>query len=114
MQPLYDPDVVWDMSQWEGFPEQSVYRGRDGLEQVMELLHGDVGVLVNEPVQVVAVGKGRVFVEGRMVVRGASSGIEVDPPPFGQIIEFREELISRVDNYSDLADARGAAGLPSA
>ena len=106
--------MVWDMTHWEGFLEQPIYRGHEGLKRVFDLLHTDIGLVLNEPVEVVRLGDDRVFVEGRTRVRGASSGIEVGVRPFGQIGELRDGLIRRVDNYSDVAEARRAAGLPAA
>jgi hypothetical protein len=102
------------MTRWEGFPEQPIYQGWEGLEAVLNLLHGDIGLVVNEPAEVIPIGEDRVFVEGRTKVRGTSSGIEVSLPPFGQIVDLREGLIARVDNYSDVAEARRAAGLSAA
>jgi hypothetical protein len=69
---------------------------------------------VNEPREVIELGDGRIFIAGQMTIRGTASGAEVTGPPFGQIGELRDGLIARIDNYSDLAEARRAAGLPEA
>jgi ketosteroid isomerase-like protein len=102
------------MTHWEGFPEQPIYRGEEGLREVLKLLHEDIGVLENRPIEIIDLGDQRAFVKGGMRIRGTGSGIELEVPPFGQLIEFRDGLIFRVDNYSDLAKARRAAGLPEA
>ena len=82
----YHPDAVWDMTNWEGFPDANIYRGRSGIEEVL-------------------------FVRGGMSIRGKSSGVEVGVPPFAQVFEFRDNLIARADAYSDLEAGRRAAGL---
>ena len=110
---LYHPEAVWELTHWEDFLEETVYEGRAGIRRVLEMLQGDVGIIRNDVVEIVELGDGRVFVAGETTVRGASTGIEVDMPAFGQIIEFRDGQISRVDNYSDVAAARAAAGLPA-
>jgi hypothetical protein len=85
----------------------------EGVKQVFGLFDY-IGIVENRPIEVVELEGNRVFVEGRITIRGTSSGAQVDPPPFGQIIEFRDQLISRVDNYSDLDEARRAAGVSEA
>lgn len=46
-----------------------------------------------------------------MRIRGRASGAEIDAPAYGQIIEFQDDLIARVESYSDVDAARQAAGL---
>jgi ketosteroid isomerase-like protein len=99
------------MSNYEGFPEEPVLHGYEGLKHFLSLLHEGIGVTKNEPVEMIELDRDRVFVEGRTTIRGDTSGAEVSSPPFGQVIEFRDGLIARVDNYSDPAVARSAAGL---
>jgi hypothetical protein len=84
----------------------------EGVERVARIFIEFIGLVKNKPTEIVDLDEERVFVAGRTTVRGASSGAQVDVPPFGQIIEFRDGLISRVDNYSDVDEARRAAGLP--
>jgi ketosteroid isomerase-like protein len=100
------------MSHYEAFPEQAIFRGYEGLRKFLSLLHEDIGVVDNRALEVIDLGDDRVFVMGSMTIRGATSGVVLDGPPFGQVIEFRDGLICRVDNYSDAAEARRAAGLP--
>jgi hypothetical protein len=102
------------MSNYDAFPEQAVFQGYEGLRKFLNLLHEDIGVTNNEAVEVIDLGEGRVFVKGRMTIRGTASGLEMTGPLFGQVIQFREGLISRVDNYSDVSEARRAAGLTGA
>ena len=83
------------------------------MEQVLQMFRV-VPLLANEPVEIIDAGEDRVFVKGELTIRGKLSGVELDAPPFAQIIEFRDDLISLVDNYSDVAEARRAAGLAEA
>jgi ketosteroid isomerase-like protein len=110
----YHPEAVLDFTHWEGFPDAPVYRGRAGTEQVLRMLRDVFGVFNVQPVEIVATAPDRVLIEARLTIRGKASGAEVAAPPFGQIAEFRDGLIVRVDNYSDLGAARRAAGLTGA
>jgi hypothetical protein len=75
------------------------------------MLRDVFGEFNTRPIEIIDLSHDRVLVKGQMTVRGAASGVEIDVPPFAQIIEFRDGLISRVDNYSDFETARRAAGL---
>jgi ketosteroid isomerase-like protein len=107
----YHPEAVLDFTHWDGFPDAPVYRGRAGTEQVLRMLRDVFGEFNVQPVEITEAGPGRVLIEGRLTIRGKASGAEVDAPPFGQVAEFRDGLIARVDNYSDIDAARRAAGL---
>jgi ketosteroid isomerase-like protein len=110
---LYHPEAVWDMTHWQDFPEASVYSGLSGTKDVLRLLRDAFGEFDVQPVEIVEAGEERVLVMGRMTVRGKASGAEVQAPPFAQVIEFRDNLIARVDAYSDAEAGRHAAGLTS-
>jgi hypothetical protein len=62
-------------------------------------------------VEIVEAGENCVFVKAKGTFRGKASGAEVDVPPYAQIIEFRDDLIARVENYSDIDAALRAAGV---
>jgi ketosteroid isomerase-like protein len=110
---LYHPEAVWDMTHWQDFPEASIYTGLSGTRDVLRLLRDVFGELDVQPVEIVEVGEERVLVVGLMTVRGKLSGVEVQVPPFAQVIEFRDNLIARVDAYSDAEAGRRAVGLTS-
>lgn len=108
---LYEPDAVWDFSNWEGFPDAPTYSGRDSVGSVLRMLRDVFGELEISPTDVVDAGDDLVFVEGTIRVRGRASGVEVGAPPYAQLIRFRGERILRIDNYTDVEAARRAAGL---
>ena len=110
---LYHPESVWTFTNWEDFVEKQVYEGHEGVREVLQMMQGDIGIIRNSFAEIVELDENRLFIEGRTTMRGATSGIEIEMPPFGQIIEFRDGLIVRVDNYSDVETCRSAAGLPA-
>ncbi len=108
---LYHPQAVWDMTHWEGFPDEPIYRGLAGVERLLVVLRDVFGEFDVHPVEILEADEDRVFVKARMRIRGRASGAEVDAPPFAQIIKFEDHLIAVVENYTDLNAAREAAGL---
>ncbi len=52
----------------------------------------------------------RVLMLGRQEARGRGSGVPVDAP-FGMILDFRGDKISRMRSYNDHDEALRAAGL---
>ncbi len=50
----------------------------------------------------------RVFVQGRVHVKGEASGAEVVGPPVGSIYTFRDGRILRIEWHYDVAKARAA------
>ncbi len=108
---LYHPEAVWDMTHWEGFPDERTYRGLAGIDRLLRVLLDVFGELDVQPVEILEIDEDRVFVKGSMRIRGRASGAEVDAPPFAQIIEFHDDLITLVENYTDVNAAREAAGL---
>jgi ketosteroid isomerase-like protein len=107
---LYCSDAVWDFTHWEVWPDATAYRGSD-ITNVLRLLRDAFGEIDHQPVEIVEVGANRVFVKAEGTFRGKASGATVDVPPYAQIIEFRDDLIARVENYSDVDAARRAAGI---
>jgi len=108
---IYHPEAVFDLSRYDAWPEHPTYKGRDGIAALMRLLSEVTEIAVSHPVEMVALDGERVFVHGEFRTRGRRSGIELEAPPFGQIISFRDDLILRVDQYQRVEDARRIAGL---
>ena len=102
---------MWDLTHWEGFPDAQTYRGLAGIEEVLQMLRDVFRELDVRPVQIREARRRPRLGQGPLRIRGRTSGAELDAPPFAQIIEFRDELIVRVENYSDVEAARRAAGL---
>ena len=106
---LLAPDFVWDMSHLSGWPEQQTYEGLDGTRaflrdwseawddwrlEVLEMQDADDQVLVT------------VHQSGR----SKATGMPLEMT-FAQLFTIRDGRQSRMEMYSDLAEARRAAGL---
>jgi ketosteroid isomerase-like protein len=108
---LYAPDCEWRMSNYANWPEKHLYTSRLGLAEFFNAFvepWEDFYVEIRETVDLPG---DRNFVVGHAHGRGRLSGAEVDLPPLAQVIDFRDGLLLRVDNYSDVEAGRRAAGL---
>jgi ketosteroid isomerase-like protein len=108
---LYDPECEWHMSKYSGWPEKSVYRGHAGMTEFFETWHepwGDFHLEIEEQIDMTG---DRSFLIAHGRGHGHASGAEVELPPLAQIVAVRSGRILRVDNYSDVAEARRDAGL---
>jgi ketosteroid isomerase-like protein len=108
---LYDADCEWNLSNYAGWPERQVYRGREGLAEFFEAWLDPWEDFSYEVKQVVNLPGSRVLVVGYGRGHGRHSGAEVELGPIGQIIDFRGGKVLRVNTYSDVEEARNAAGL---
>jgi ketosteroid isomerase-like protein len=102
------------MSHYHGWLERPIYKGHTGLTEVFELWLEPWDDFYIEIREAVDLPGDRSFAVGYNRARGRLSGAEVELPPVAQIVDFRDGRILRVDNYSDIAEARRAAGLAGA
>jgi ketosteroid isomerase-like protein len=106
---IFDPDFVWDMSTFRGWPEAQTYSGIDGAREFManwtsafddwEL---EVEALHDAGDKVVAILRQRG--------RSKSSGLPVDMS-FAQVWTYRDGKQVRMQAYDDPAEALRANGL---
>jgi ketosteroid isomerase-like protein len=106
---LYHPDCIWDMSKFADWPENAVYRGHEGLR--MMLAEWDVAWedVLFEPTDTWLVGERSLIIcnlRGRRRVSSQEAEIR-----WVQVGERRDDLIYRVDNYTDMEEALAAVGL---
>jgi ketosteroid isomerase-like protein len=104
------PEIVWDSSHFEGWLEASVFRGRDEVR----------GFLVDEwlaswdryeaRVEEVAEAGDRVLVLWRQSMVGPGGGVPLVVHT-AQLCSVRDARVTRIDNYTDQAEALKAAGL---
>jgi ketosteroid isomerase-like protein len=93
---LYDPDCEWDTGAASAALGETSYRGHDGVRALMSALRDvfpDWHPIIEE---LRAREDGAVLVWSR--VRGTSrdSGMPIEIPMMGQVIEFRDRKILRV------------------
>jgi ketosteroid isomerase-like protein len=105
---FYDPAVVLDNSQ-SPFPDAGVYRGLESVRKWFEGLAEAFGDISYEVEALRDLGD-QVAVLLRVRGRAPHSGIDVDYR-FAPLITVRNGKIIRVDRFTDLKEALGAAGL---
>ena len=103
------PDFVWDMSNFDGWPEQQVYEGVAGARSFLETWTGawddwilEVDALHDAGDKVVA------FVRQSGTSKAAGMPVEMS---FAQVWTVRDGREARMDMYSDRSEALEAAGL---
>jgi ketosteroid isomerase-like protein len=102
-------DFVWDMSHYDGWPEQQVYQGVEAAERFMQEWTSawvdwelQIDELLDAGDKVVALVRQR----GRSKLTGIP--VEVS---LAKIWTLRDGKYARMDMYSDVADALTAVGL---
>jgi ketosteroid isomerase-like protein len=105
-----DPEIVWDSSHFEGWLETSVFRGRDEVR----------GFLVDEwlaswdryeaRVEEVTEAGDRVLVLWQQSMVGAGGGVPLVVHT-AQVCSVHEGRVTRIDNYTDQAEALKAVRL---
>jgi len=105
----FAPDFIWDMSKYEGWPEQQSYEGADGAQRFLDDWTGawaDWNLEVEE-----------TYEAGNEVVallhqrgRARTTGMALDMT-FAQTWTIRDGRLARMDMYSDPSEALKAVGL---
>jgi ketosteroid isomerase-like protein len=105
----FAPGFVWDMSKYEGWPEQQRYEGVDGAQAFMDDWTGawdDWEVEIQETYDV----GDAVVVVAQQRGRARTTGMAVNMV-FAQTWTIRDGRLTRMDMYSDPSEALKAVGL---
>ena len=104
------PDVVWDMSRFEGWPEQAEYRGMDEYAAFMEAWVAPYDDWAYEVEELIDAGEKRVvarlYQRGRP--RGGDGWIE---HRYGILYTVEDGLVQRAQVYATVDEALKATGL---
>jgi ketosteroid isomerase-like protein len=86
------------------------YRGHDGIREWQREREEtwDLRIVIDE---VELIGD-RALALGRLRTRGRASGVEVELAA-GWVLDFRDDMVARVEAFSHPADARSAAERPA-
>ena len=105
----FAPEFVWDMSQYEGWPEQQRYEGVDGAQRFVDDWTGAWDDWEIEIEEIYDVGD-EVVVVVHQRGRARTTGMALDMA-FAQTWTIRDGRLTRMDMYSDPSEAIKAAGL---
>jgi hypothetical protein len=104
-----DPDVTWDMSNFESWPDRPLYEGHEGVKEFIgtwlepwDRYEHDLEALLDADDEVVAL----VHISGTASMSGAAVEMRV-----GHVWALSDGTVVRVTLYSDPAKALEAAGL---
>jgi ketosteroid isomerase-like protein len=101
------PDIEWQTL--DMFPDAGTYRGPEGVRAFFQTWLDTFRGFRLHLEKCVAVDEDRVLAMLRVSGEGAGSGVEVESPPFFQLIEFRDGLLIRARMFQSEGEALEAA-----
>ncbi len=107
---MFDPEVVYDVSQVPDWPDQPLFKGLDGVRQ-MALDWYAAWEFSFELRELHDLGGGRCLLLSEFRMTGAGSGVPLEHVQWAQIGTARRGRWVRVENFTDRDDALRAAGL---
>jgi ketosteroid isomerase-like protein len=104
------PDFVWDMSTFQGWPDDPEYQGAEGFDRFLAAWIAPWEVWDLEIDEMVDVGGDQVLVlmRQRGTPKGGQARVELH---YGTVYTLREGLITRARVYATPAEALEAVGL---
>jgi hypothetical protein len=107
---MFDPEVVYDVSNIHEWPERQVYHGRAGVEEMARDWFATWDFFF-ELVGFHDLGGPTCLVLGDFHVMGAGSGVPLEVAHWAQVATARRGRGVRVHTYSDRREALRAVGL---
>jgi ketosteroid isomerase-like protein len=110
LEEIIAPDYVWDMSHFQGWPEQQFYEGINGPRR---FLRGWTAAFDDWEIEVVALhdaGGDKVVGVARQRGRSKTSGLPVDML-YAEVFTIRDGKQTRTEMYADPNEALKAVGL---
>jgi len=106
----FDPEVEWDTTTFEGWPDPDVYHGHEGVRRFFEEWLASWERYEAGVEEYLDVDGDRVLVLCWQRALGAGSNVPVRMD-WAQLCTLRRGLICRMEAYSDRREAFEAAGL---
>jgi ketosteroid isomerase-like protein len=105
----FAPGFIWDMSKYEGWPEQQHYEGVDGAQRFLDDWTGAWDDWELE-IEKIFDARDKVVVVLRQRGRASTTGMALDMV-FAQTWTISEGRLTRMDMYSQPSEALEAVGL---
>jgi ketosteroid isomerase-like protein len=103
-----DPAIEWDLTNYEGWPEDPVYYGHAGVKRFLNEWLGNWDRYEAGVDEVVQLDDQHVFTVSWQRGYGAGSHVPAEMR-LAEIATFRDELLVRFELWSDIEAARAAA-----
>jgi ketosteroid isomerase-like protein len=97
---LHHPDCEWETGVASAALGEAVYRGHDGVRALMSAVRDVFPDWHPEIAELRAREDGALLVHSRVRATSRDSGMPVEIPAMGQVIEFRDRKIARVTQTS--------------
>jgi ketosteroid isomerase-like protein len=105
----WDPDITWDVSHFQDWPESS-YHGVDGIRKFLAEWLETWGAYEIDIEDVLPAPDGRVVSLFTQRGRGQHSGVPMEIK-MAQVVTWRDGKTVLIENYDDQSKALEAAGL---
>jgi ketosteroid isomerase-like protein len=106
---LSHPDIEWQTL--DSFPDAGTYHGPEGVRSFFQTWLDTFKGFRLHLEKCEAVDNNRVLARFRVSGEGVESGVEVESPPFFQLLEYRDGLMIRTRMFQTESEALEAAGL---
>lgn len=106
---LLDPEIQWEARR--DLPDSSIYRGQDGVRQLLGRFYEVMDGIWFRPEEFIPVGEGRVAVVLRWGGKGKGSGIVLEEGRETWLFTLSGGKIVRVQEFPTREQALEAAGL---
>ena len=106
---LAHPDIEWQTL--DAFPDAGTYRGPEEVRSFFQTWLDTFKGFRLHLENCEALDEHRVLARLRVSGEGAGSGVEVESPPFFQLIEYRDGLLLRARMFRTEDEALEAAGV---
>jgi len=106
----WHPDIEWDTTRFEAWPERTVYRGIDAVRGFVDDDWLGSWEEFEARIEDVRDAGDRVVVFWLQTMTGRGSGVPVEMR-MAQVCTVRDGLVVRIENYTDRDEALRAAGL---
>ena len=106
----FDPDVEWDTTTYEGWPEVGVYKRHDGVREFFEAWLASWERYESGVDEFIEAGDGRVVALAWQRGYGTDSHAPVEME-WAQVATLRDGLIVRMEAWSDREAALRSVGL---
>jgi ketosteroid isomerase-like protein len=103
------PDIEWQTL--DAFPDAGTYHGPEGVRSFFQTWLDTFKGFRLHLEKCEAVDNNRVLARFRVSGEGVESGVEVESPPFFQLLEYRDGLMIRTRMFQTETEALEAAGL---
>jgi ketosteroid isomerase-like protein len=110
---VLDPEIEWDTTTFEGWPEAGVYKGHEGVREFLEAWRSSWDSFESGLEEIIDADTDVVVALAWQAGAGPGSRAPVRME-WGQVCHMRDGMVVRIEGWASHAGALESAGLPAA